>query len=238
MKKKANVKKLPLKLMDIIQQVWWEDVANELVGIHPEFWPKVVEYQEVFEKLKEMEPMLSEDRIVVEFERADLDVWGPYYSAYVRKGPNDDESALAFTPWADCLGMEVVQEPFDGLPLERIAALCLYEMTVSGFTEEKIREEERAIRKEVEAYMKKRQSGEELGWGYPQYTMKDSLRRLRKWLRWGGIAREYFGQNGSWFVDRFIGNQAPEFYEELDRCTLKAALKEIARDLLRVAGEL
>ena len=239
MKKKANNKKSPLKLKDIFQQLCWDEVAIELVSMYPDLRPKLAGYQEAFERLKEMEPVISDAQVVIDSEEWSFDDSEPFCSAYGRTDPNGEEETLAFTPWAECLGRDVVQKPFDSLSNRRIAAVCLYEMTVHGFTEEKIREEELAIIKEVEKYLKKRKLNEDEDWREPvDPSMKDTLRRLRKWLRWGGIAREYFGENGSWFVERFINDQAPDFYDELDRCTLKAALKEIARDLLWVSREL
>lgn len=239
MKKKAIIKNSPLKLKDIIQQVWWDEVAIELVSMHPDLRPKLAGYQEVLEQLKKLDPVISDDQVVVEFDEWSYDDPGPYFSAYGRNVLNGEEETLAFTPWAECLGMTVVQKPFDKMPQPRIAAVCLYEMTVHGFTEEKIQEEKLTIIKEIEKTLKKRKITEDEDWREPlEPSMKDSLRRLRKWLRWGGIAREYFGENGCWFVEHFINDQAPEYFDELDRCTLKAALKEISRDLLWVAGAL
>lgn len=57
-------------------------------------------------------------------------------------------------------------------------------------------------------------------------------------LRWGSVSKEYFGENAVWFSDHFTGKNAPEHYEEIDRQTLKSALKEIANQILYVAQEL
>ena len=61
---------------------------------------------------------------------------------------------------------------------------------------------------------------------------------MDRWLRWGTLSREYFGENISWFKNRFLVDNAPENYNELDRQTLKAALKEVARDIMDVAKKL
>lgn len=240
MKKNSKSKKSPLKLKDIMQQVQWDEVAIELVGMHPELRPKLADYQEVLEWLKEMDPAPSEGQIVIEGDESCFDAWEQVDAVYQREGPYDEEGdTLSFTPWADCLGREVVILPFGSLSLQVVAAACLYEMTVYGFTEEDIREEERTLTKEIEEHVRKLKQQEQPDWkDLPEPSMKDTLRRLRKWLRWGSVAKTYFGESGSWFVERFIGDNAPERYAELDRRTLKSALIEIARDLRWVAREL
>ncbi len=44
--------------------------------------------------------------------------------------------------------------------------------------------------------------------------------------------------NAHWFTDHFTGKDAPSCYDEIDRYTLKSALKEIAHQILYVAKEL
>lgn len=239
MKKKVVNKKSPLRLKEVFQRVDWEDVACELVGLYPELRPKLAEYEQVFEQLKEMEPLLSDGRLEVSFEEPDPELWDVIYTVYGCPGADAGGEALVFAPWAEWLGREVVEEPFDGMPKCRIVAVCLYEMTSHGFTEEAIREEKLLFEKEFREYLKRRESETETGWeDCFDPSPKEALRSLRKWFRWGGIARDYFGQSGSWFVAHFIADEAPDFYEEVDRRTIKAALREIARKLLQTEREM
>ena len=245
MKKKAK-KSMPMKLKDYLQKVDWYNVAVELVGIYPRERRSLEKYWAVFESLKEMEPVMTEDQLVIESFDMIPEYLSPFYLVYGRKDPEDEGDTLAFTPWAEWLGRDVVFDPPRWLSYDRIVAVCLHAMTSYGFTEEQIREEKALMKHCLEEEAENRQDSsapeEEYEPDWEDYrlgnSMKESLGKLRKWLRWGSISREYFGKDGTWFVNQFIGPDAPEYYDELDEQTLRAALKEIAQDLVWVAKEL
>ena len=71
-----------------------------------------------------------------------------------------------------------------------------------------------------------------------EFTMKEWLTDLNRWLRWGSVSKEYFGENAHWFTDHFTDKDAPSCYDEIDRYTLKSALKEIAHQILYVAKKM
>lgn len=50
-------------------------------------------------------------------------------------------------------------------------------------------------------------------------------------LERGTLAKDYYGENASWFKAHFHNKNAPENFDELERQTLKAALKEIIREI-------
>ena len=244
--RKRVKKTMPLKLKDYLQKVQWDDVAVELVGIYPSARKDLGKYQTVFELLTDMAPVATDTQIVVGFSGWVSAYFRQSYLVYGRKDPEDKGDTLAFTPWAEWLGREVVLDPPRGLSDGRIVAVCLHCMTGWGFTEDEIKEELTLIEQHLEDSLTRQDSAaedadeKEPDWEdyFPDDTMREKLRRLRKWLRWGSLSREYFGENGTWFVNRFIGAGAPEYYDEIDRQTIKAALKEIAQDLVWVAKEL
>ena len=87
----------------------------------------------------------------------------------------------------------------------------------------------------------KKKSVEGEGWDdydYPEFSMKDVLKRLQKWIRWGGLAEEYYGMDENTFIRWFVSDDAPEYYDELDRWTLKAALREVAERIRWVVEDL
>ena len=226
------------KLKDIIPQVVWENVAIELVRIHPSTRPKLSDYEKVFESLKGMEPVLSDAQLVLEY--AEEKGSRPFYLAFGRVDPMDEGDTLSYTPWSEWLGRDLVLEPAGWLLPERIVAACLHDMTVHGFTEEKIKENHQEMNKIFEELIRRREAGEEPEWinTFPELSMKDQLQRLEKWLRWEGFAKDYFGESESWFVDRFISKWACPYYCEIDRWTIKAALIDIAQHLIWVSEEL
>ena len=226
-----------LKLKDYLQKVQWEEVAVELVGIEPSTRKELDRFQEAFASIQEMEPVLSDAQIVVEHSDLFSAFHKPFYHVYGREDPEDEGDTLALVPWAEWLGRDVVLDPPGWLPDCLIVAVCLYGMTSYGFSEEEIREEERSLKQDLEEIERHQDSDEEPEWDddYPEDTMKEKLGQLRRWLRWGSVSREYFGENGTWFVDHFIGPKAPSYFDEIDRRTLKGALQEIAMDIVWVA---
>ena len=240
MKRKTNTKKPLLKLKDIIPKVNWEDVAVDLVSIYPETRTKLDEYFCVFELLKKMEPMLSQAQVVIEFSQTKSVSEIPFFLAFGQVDPDEEGDTLAFTPWSEWLGRDLVFEPPVWLPYSRTVAVCLHDMTYYGFSEECIREARQAMDKEIEEYVKKK-TVEGEGWDdydYPEFSMKDVLKRLQKWIRWGGLAEEYYGMDENTFIRWFVSDDAPEYYDELDRWTLKAALREVAERIRWVVEDL
>ena len=71
-----------------------------------------------------------------------------------------------------------------------------------------------------------------------EFTTKEWLTDLNRWLRWGSFSKEYFGENAHWFSEHFIGKNAPASYDEIDRYTLKSSLKEIANQILYITKKL
>ena len=136
--------------------------------------------------------------------------------------------------------MDVYQQTQEILSPSQITAYCMNEMTFFGFTEEKIKQQ----MDELDASIKEaKEHSEDLIELNPddlhiEISMKGYIRCLDRWFRWGTLSREYFGENASWFKNHFIVDNAPKNYNELDRQTLKAALKEVARDIMDVAKKL
>ena len=136
--------------------------------------------------------------------------------------------------------MVVCQETLEGFPMSQIAANCLYDMTFYGFTEEKIGKEKQKLEDSIKESKEHPESLHELKPEdmHFEITMKCNLQSLDRWLKWGTLAKDYYGENNSWFKDHFLGKKAPEYYDELERQTLKAALKEVIREIEDVAESL
>ena len=99
----------------------------------------------------------------------------------------------------------------------------------TGFTEETINQE---ILKLEDSIKESKEHPERLHEYKPEemhveISMKGYLLCLDRWLKWGNLAKEYYGEDLSWFKERFLNRKASEYFDELERQTLKAALKEI-----------
>lgn len=71
-----------------------------------------------------------------------------------------------------------------------------------------------------------------------EISMKDWINDAGRRLSWGAFSKEYYGESAKWFREHFADDRAPESYSELDRQTLKAALKEVARSIEHAADNL
>lgn len=229
-----------MKLKEIISQSDWQNVAIAIVTEHPCQRKDLDGFRIVYETLLLMEPTESEYRIQIE-RRADmLDSEYSYPDVFGIKEGDEISYSLVFTPWAEWLGMDVSQETLEALSPSLITANCLHEMTFFGFTEEQRKQQEASLDESINEAKEHPDDLIELNPDdlHIEISMKGYLRCLDRWLRWGTLSREYFGENASWFKNRFLANNAPEKYDELDRHTLKSALKEIANQILYVAKEL
>ena len=228
-----------MTLKELIQPTPWQDIAIALVTAYPNQRKLLEGYQIVFETLKLMDPKESNLTLHVIYDDSDSEDGG--HDVYGTKTDKPDERwGLLFVSWAEWLGMELAPETISSYAPSQIAALCLFEMTFFGFTEDLREEKNQELMKSAE---EAKQHPERLHKLDPsmlahEFTMKEWLTDLNRWLRWGSVSKEYFGENAHWFSEHFTGKDAPASYNEIDRQTLKSALKEIAHQIQYVAKEL
>ena len=227
-------------LKEIINQVKWQDVAIAIVTEYPWCRRSIEGFRGVFETLSLMEPVESEYSIKFENRPEILkskykhpDVVG------VKEGVNE-RWALSFCPWKEWLGMVVCQETIEGFLMSQIVANCLFDMTFFGFTEELIDQEKQKLERSLK---ESEEQPEDLIEFKPEdfhvnISMKGYLRCLDRWLKWGAIAYDYYGKDASWFKSQFLSKKAPEYFDALERQTLKAALKEVIREIEDVVESL
>lgn len=229
-----------MKLKEIVNQSKWQDVVIAIVTEHPCQRKNLEGFRIVFETLRLMEPTESEFQIHIERRSDVLDLEYSYPDVFGVKEGDENSYSLSFTPWTEWLGMVVCQETMKAFPASQIVANCLLEMTFFGFTEEQRKREEASLEESIKEAEEHPEDCVELNlddWKI-EISMKGYLRCLNRWLRWGAISKEYFGENAFWFKNHFLVDNAPDKYDELDRQTLKAALREIAREIEDVAKEL
>lgn len=229
-----------MKLKEIISQSDWHDVAIAIVSERPCQRKVLGGFRTVFGSLLLMEPTESEYRIQIERRPEILNSDYTFPEVVGIKEGVDERWSLAFCSWAEWLGMEVCQETVEAFPASQIVANCLHEMTFFGFTEEQRKREEESLEESIKEAEEHPEDCVELNlddWKI-EISTKGYLRCLDRWLRWGAISKEYFGEDDAWFKEHFLRKKAPEYFDELDRQTLKAALKEVAREIKKVAEEM
>ena len=227
-------------LKEIINQVQWPDVAIAIVTEHPWCRKRLEGYKIVFETLRLMESAESEFSIKIDYTSDILKPEYKYPDVYgVKEGINERWS-FSFSPWKEWLGMVVCQEALEGFTMSQIVANCLFDMTFFGFTEEIISKEMQKLEDSIKESKEHPESLHEFNPEEMHFeiTMKGHLKILDRWLKWGTLANDYYGEDASWFKAHFLCKNAPEYYDELERQTLKAALKEVMREIEDVAGSL
>lgn len=146
MKRKTN-RSSQQTLKDLIQQVEWKEVAEELALCFPEKQQNLSDYEQVFHTLNDLDPIPSGAQIVIAFFGTEPDSGESYY-VYGKRNPHDGGSTLSFTPWANWLGMGVSTAASLIISKVRKVALCLYDICYYGFSELSIQEEQRAFQEE------------------------------------------------------------------------------------------
>ena len=216
-------------LKELINQVQWQDVAIAIVSDHPWRRKNLEGYKIVFETLSLMDSVDSECSIKIELTPDLLEPKRVYPEVVGIKEGVNERWALSFCPWKEWLGMVVCQDTLNIFSDSRIVANCLFDMTFYGFTEETINKEKQKLEDSIKESKEhpERLHKYEPGQMHFEVTMKGYLHCLDRWLKWGTLAKDYYGEDVSWFKAHFLNNKAPEYFDELERQTLKAALKDI-----------
>lgn len=135
---------------NIVRSCAFKKVKDALLELYPGQKKLIEGYKYVFETLKLMRPRYSKKGMVIDIRRvgrgknAYFDVSGVCAQADIKK-----LYALEYTPWSEWLGCEVDREVLKKMPMDEIAAHCIWEMTFMGFTQNKIRRELNMLKKRV-----------------------------------------------------------------------------------------
>lgn len=154
-----------MKFKELVDDADWEKVKQSLINSYDLGEGELLNYEEVLEELKQMEPEETKMRICIKWFDPDIKFdreegfWAvdgldgtlqketedfQYFSATCTEEFANSEVgyALDFTPWAEWLGMEIDPETANNIELMQsdIVAHCLWEMTFHGYEEENIKE--------------------------------------------------------------------------------------------------
>lgn len=131
-----------MTLKKLIQSNTWPSVATTFLEIYPEAENNIKGYEQVFEKLTEMQPEKIDMTIVISIENgtADDDQYIEVTGLYNNPKSDDEHysQGIELTPWREWLGMDISKESLNNFSQQEILVHCLYEMTFAGFSEEEI----------------------------------------------------------------------------------------------------
>jgi len=125
-----------MKLKQILNNISNTEILHKLFEFYPEQKESLDGYVDVLEKLRNLTHKESDFKIVI-YQVVDFSDEERYWSVSGQKDNDPQYWAIEYTPWEEWLSSEV---EFDKrLSLVSVIALCLWEMTWSGFDQEKIK---------------------------------------------------------------------------------------------------
>ncbi len=145
---KSKTEKVLFK--DIVRSCAFKKVKDALLELYPDRKKLIKGYKYVFKTLKLMRPRYGKEGMVIDIEKVGRGK-NAYFSVSgvcTQKGIKQSY-AIEYTPWSEWLGCEVDRKVLRKMPREEVAAHCLWEMTFAGFTQDKIRNEIKMLRKRV-----------------------------------------------------------------------------------------
>lgn len=145
-----------MKFGEIVKSNNWLSVKMVLLNLYPDEKKNLSGYEEVFNKLRVLQPKKTDISILVSWEKDDFDqtdyvnVSGYYNNPDENTNILTNSLAIEFTPWNEWLGMDIDQITLKTFNELEIISHCLFEMTFVGFEEEEIQAEMNRINDSVE----------------------------------------------------------------------------------------
>ncbi len=131
-----------MTLQELVRSIPYVDIANALISQELAHPCDIEAYHEVYDTIYDITPTKSDTYVDVSWcEPDEIDIGFCISQPYVNVVGIDEEGKIwgtSFQPWSDWAGVEVRSEK---LSKAEVIAHCLWEMTFSGFTEEKVQEE-------------------------------------------------------------------------------------------------
>jgi hypothetical protein len=124
---------MEMMLHELLEAYEYEDIEDTFVTLYAKNYKRnAVGYEEVFEKLKEMDDVsFSDNAICIEHVEDD------YHHVYGKL--NDERVSLSFTSWREWLGMRLDDDILAEYTGHEILCHVLWGMTFYGYNEDDIK---------------------------------------------------------------------------------------------------
>ena len=113
-----------MKLINLINRLEAKDVYKEWIKINKNITLEILE--KLFIELRAKEVVYSKNKLKIEKDESSKS----YYPVIIE---DTEEYSLAFVPWKDLLGMDILS--YSTFLKEKVLFYILYELTFDGFTE-------------------------------------------------------------------------------------------------------
>jgi|SRR5690554_554708 len=142
-----------MTLKTLIEKHTWPAITSVFLKTYPEAEASMTGYQQVFEKLSEIESETTGMSIIVKTETDDDEDYVDVSGLNIHPKTKEDyySQGLELTSWKQWLGMEISNESLKEFSEQEILVHCLYEMTFEGFSEDAIQKTNERIEKSRKA---------------------------------------------------------------------------------------
>lgn len=134
-----------LIFQEVLNKVSFEEVWSKMLEYYPDLGQTNEKYSTVYESLLSKNLTTNLENMIIHIDAVDSDD-SPNrdYIEYRVHGKNNSPEwngywDISANNWDEWLGFYVDHKAIDNFSSEQIVALCLYEMTWFGFTEEQIK---------------------------------------------------------------------------------------------------
>jgi len=132
-----------IRFCDLLSEVEFEDVFSHIYDWYENQRNCKEAYLKVFNNIRSMKPKkhnLDDLFISVEATEEDGEIYPDVYGHTVVGSNAGRNYCIEFVEWNDWISMYITKETLNTFTKEQIVAACMYEMTFSGFEEEKVQE--------------------------------------------------------------------------------------------------
>lgn len=135
-----------MRLSELLERTFWHEMAAQLRRYYPDFTATTESFECAFRQLLTLAPTPSKLTIFLCWDGADS------LPAVVGREPGTDgpDYALEYQPWDEWLGMRVAAASLETYGLAGVAAHCLFEMTLLGYSQTEVLAERRSLLARVE----------------------------------------------------------------------------------------
>jgi len=131
-------------LKDVFDQCSYDDVMLELLELFPDEITNEMGYLLALYEIEGTAPLASDKRLDLKWYTDEFD-GEPYLNANCLRGDEVMGYSMMGMPWGETLGVEIPPLMLDQFKLVTICAMCLYEMTFMGYSDEEVQKKMDAI---------------------------------------------------------------------------------------------
>ena len=135
-----------MKLIEIIKRNSWQSIEPVFLQLYADDKEDILDYETAFGNLKSISPTNSNITLVVGWVKDDSDEEEFVYPSGYYNNPEDYQDGqnhmliLDYISWDKWLGMDIDEQSIKNFTEPELISHCLFQMTISGYSEKEIQE--------------------------------------------------------------------------------------------------